>query len=300
MRKYMFAIEYNRRCRRLGGRGGQRPVLEIPGCDRRRRVRRFALRHGRTVRRCDDGHEPAASDADVHRLDQRRRPAVRRARRRHPFRQAELHLAYDQKIYDLWTAFERPLVYTPGDNEWSDCHKVGEGGGVYTRAATSCTTRRQRQSHRLRGGDPIANLELVRSIFFSDTGRALGEARKLLLSQAQAYDPAHPSDAQFVENVMWEQSNVLFVTLNIPGGSNNDQDVWYGAPTLSAAQVKEIAERTDADIRWLDAAFARAKKDGVVGVVIVEQADMWDPEKGASHQLGFEGMFGFDDGAMGS
>ena len=139
----------------------------------------------------------------------------------------------------------------------------------------------------------------MRSIFFSDPGRALGAARKLVLSQSQAYDHAHPSDAQFVENVMWEQSNVLFVTLDIPGGSNNDQDIWYGTTSLSAAQVKEIAERTDADIRWLDAAFARAKKDGVVGVVIVEQADMWDPEKGPAHQLGFEGVFGFDDSSYG-
>jgi hypothetical protein len=204
-------------------------------------------------------------------------------------------LAYDQKIYDLWTAFERPLVYTPGDNEWSDCHKVAEGGGAYDKNTGNIAYDAGTNNPDYALGDPIANLALVRSIFFSDTGRALGGARKLLLSQAQAYDPAHASDAQFVENVMWEQSNVLFVTLNIPGGSNNDQDVWYGTPSLSVAQIKEIAERTDADIRWLDAAFARAKKDGVVGVVIVEQADMWDPEKGPAHQQGFEGVFGFDD-----
>jgi Calcineurin-like phosphoesterase len=32
---------------------------------------------------------------------------------------------YDQSIADLWTRFTDPLVYTPGDNEWSDCHKPG-------------------------------------------------------------------------------------------------------------------------------------------------------------------------------
>jgi hypothetical protein len=208
-------------------------------------------------------------------------------------------IAYDQKIYDLWTAFERPLIYTPGDNEWSDCHKVGEGGGVFTGGTIVYDKDASGNLIDYAGGDPIANRDLVRSIFFSDPGRALGAARKLVLSQSQAYDHAHPSDAQFVENVMWEQSNVLFVTLDVPGGSNNDQDIWYGTTSLSAAQVKEIAERTDADIRWLDAAFARAKKDGVVGVVIVEQADMWDPEKGPAHQLGFEGVFGFDDSSYG-
>ncbi|MDP9184671.1 MAG: hypothetical protein M3O29_03265, partial [Actinomycetota bacterium] len=30
---------------------------------------------------------------------------------------------YDQGIYAQWTALEDPLVYTPGDNEWTDCHK---------------------------------------------------------------------------------------------------------------------------------------------------------------------------------
>jgi hypothetical protein len=208
-------------------------------------------------------------------------------------------LVYDQKIYDLWTAFERPLVYTPGDNEWSDCHKKAEGGGAYSGGAIVYDTDSSGNLIDYAGGDPVANLTLVRSIFFADPGRALGGARKLVLSQAQAYDPAHPSDAQYVENVMWEQSKVLFVAIDIPGGSNNDQDIWYGAPSLSAAQIKEIAERTDADIRWLDAAFARAKADGVVGVVIQVQADMWDPEKGPAHQKGFEGVFGFDDSNYG-
>src|SRR5438477_6150732 len=30
--------------------------------------------------------------------------------------------AYDRAIFDLWTSFRAPLVYTPGDNEWTDCH----------------------------------------------------------------------------------------------------------------------------------------------------------------------------------
>jgi hypothetical protein len=38
--------------------------------------------------------------------------------------------SYDLSIYNLWTEFHRPLVYTPGDNEWTDCHKSGEGCGL--------------------------------------------------------------------------------------------------------------------------------------------------------------------------
>jgi hypothetical protein len=31
---------------------------------------------------------------------------------------------YDNQIASLWQDFNDPLVYTPGDNEWTDCHKV--------------------------------------------------------------------------------------------------------------------------------------------------------------------------------
>jgi len=51
------------------------------------------------------------------------------------------------------------------------------------------------------------------------------------------------------------------VTINYRVDRNNDMDVWYGAPTETAAQTQERNERTAADLRWLDAAFAQAKAD---------------------------------------
>jgi hypothetical protein len=32
--------------------------------------------------------------------------------------------AYDRAVAAQWSAFKVPVVYTPGDNEWADCHKV--------------------------------------------------------------------------------------------------------------------------------------------------------------------------------
>jgi hypothetical protein len=185
---------------------------------------------------------------------------------------------YDQSVFDLWTQFQDPVVYTPGDNEWTDCHKPGEGGNVFVNGSPVDYA----------NGDPIANLDLVRSIFFAKPGVTLGTNKKIVLSQHYAYDRNYPSDAKYVENVMWAQSGVLFVTINLPGGSNNDQDVWYGAATETAAQTQERTERTGADLRWLDIAFAAAKYMHAAGVVIGAQADMWDPEKGAAHQAGYE------------
>jgi hypothetical protein len=196
---------------------------------------------------------------------------------------------YDQSIFDLWATFKDPLVYTPGDNEWTDCHKPAEGGGTYNANTGQIDpTLVNGTNPDYAGGDPLANLALVRSIFFPQAGQTLGGQKMHLISQAQVYDQSHPTDAQYVENVMWEQSQVLFVTINLPGGSNNDQDTWYGTPFQTPGQVQEGPQRTGADTRWLDAAFARAQADGMKAVVIGAQADMWDPEKGAAHQAGYE------------
>ncbi len=195
---------------------------------------------------------------------------------------------YDQSIFDLWTRFKDPLVYTPGDNEWTDCHKVAEGGGLWNGSSIDYVLDASNNPVDYASGDPIANLELIRSIFFPEPGYALGGQNKRVLSQAMDFDGAHPTDAKYVENVMWEDSRVLFVTINLPGGSNNDEDIWYGTPTETPAQTQERDERTGADLRWLDAAFEQANADRVEAVVIAAQADMWDPEKGAAHQTGYE------------
>lgn len=198
--------------------------------------------------------------------------------------------AYDHAVFDLWKAFQDPLIYTPGDNEWSDCHKAAEGGGTYNAATGQISYVLDANGNPVdyANGDPVANLDLVRSIFFAKPGRSLGQHHMHVRSQAQHYDHHHPTDSDYVENVMWEDSDILFVTVNLPGGSNNDNDVWYGAPTQSAAQVDEIAERTGAGLRWLDAAFAQAKQHHAKAVLIGLQADMWDAEKGAAHQAAYE------------
>jgi len=159
-------------------------------------------------------------------------------------------------IFDVFQQFKDPLVYTPGDNEWTDCHRPAEGNK-----------------------DPLVELANIRGLFFPTPGYTLGGRKKQVLSQAQVVDMFHPDDAQFVENVMWEESRVVFVTVNVPG-SNNDTVPWnppYNTPAFKAAQAKEVADRTAADIRWLERAFAQAETDGAVAVLIALQANMWDP-----------------------
>ncbi len=192
-------------------------------------------------------------------------------------------LAYNQAIAQLWSAFRDPLAYTPGDNEWADCHKSKEGGNVVGPDGNFVD---------YANGNPVANLGLVRQLFFSQPGELLGGGHHDVVSQAQMFDPSHPSDAEYVENVMWEQSGVLFVSVNIPGGSNNDADPWYGAAETNE-QMQERQQRTAADLRWLDKAFAQATHDHMDGLVILEQADMWDLDGGLvtdGHLLNYDSL----------
>lgn len=168
---------------------------------------------------------------------------------------------WNQSVFAAFQKFKAPVVYTPGDNEWSDCHKSKE----------------------LSSGAPLKELAAVRELFFAKPGVSLGQREKRVMSQADHFDAAHPSDSQFVENVMWEDSRVVFATFNMPGGSNDDEDTWSGPFRDDAAQALERQERDGANLRWLAAAFELANEEHARAVVIGLQADMWDLEKGAGH-----------------
>jgi len=167
--------------------------------------------------------------------------------------------AWNQGIFAVFEQFKDPFVYTPGDNEWTDCHKKKE----------------------LSSGAALNELAAVRNLFFANPGETLGMHTRRVLTQAERFDRVHPTDAQFVENVMWEQSRVVFVTLNLPG-SNNDGLIWTAPFTDETARTREAAQRTLADIRWLQAAFAKAEEDDARAVLIGTQADMWDPAQVAA------------------
>jgi hypothetical protein len=83
--------------------------------------------------------------------------------------------------------FESALVYTPGDNEWTDCHRLVAGRF-----------------------DPLERLAKLRQLFFPEA-RTLG--RRPFAVERQS--PAYP------ENVRFERAGVLFATLHVVGSNNN-------------------------------------------------------------------------------
>jgi hypothetical protein len=146
-----------------------------------------------------------------------------------------------------------PFIYTPGDNEWTDCHRANNG--AY---------------------DPLERLSTIRSMFFPVPGLSLGTTKKQLLTQA-----FFPGFETYVENTMWMQAGVVFALLDVPG-SNNSLLPWYTDDTTGTKMddpVRRIAEevaRTTANLDWLDRAFATATAQNAAAVVVILQADMWD------------------------
>ena len=160
---------------------------------------------------------------------------------------------YFDQIRDDFAGFQRPLVYTPGDNEWTDCHVAIKNNGLFT---------------------PTERLQKVRSELFPVPGQSLG-----LVTQPVTTQASNPDFSAFVENVMWFQSNVVFGTFNITG-SNDDLDPWGTTLPVDAAnypsQEAERKARDKADLVWLATVFEQAERTHASGVVLAMQADMWD------------------------
>ncbi len=165
---------------------------------------------------------------------------------------SECSTSYFEQIRADFNLFADPFVYTPGDNEWTDCHRANNG--AYWPAGPV-----------LNGDTRPARLDEIHRIFFDHPGRTLGQHPLRVETQGGHY----------VENVLWNQSKVEFGDLNVPG-SNNDWLPWFGQPQTKS-QIDEVTNRTKADLIWLDRIFDRARDEHAKAVAIGIQADMWDP-----------------------
>ncbi|MEO5767547.1 MAG: hypothetical protein ABIS92_04295 [Polyangia bacterium] len=161
---------------------------------------------------------------------------------------------YFAQIAAAFATFADPLIYSPGDNEWTDCHRANNG--AY---------------------DPLERLDAIRKLFFPVPGRTLGAVKKDLLTQS-----ALPATAVFVENTLWSEAQVTFAAVHIVG-SNNSLLPWYTDDTTGtkmddpARRIGEETAREAAGLDWLDRTFALASRQGSKGVALFTQADMWDP-----------------------
>lgn len=151
---------------------------------------------------------------------------------------------YFAQIKARFDTFTDPLVYTPGDNEWTDCHRANNGSF-----------------------NPLDRLAKIRELFFGHPGRTLGINAVPVTSQAARGYP---------ENVRYTRGRVAFAAVHIVG-SNNSLDPWTGNTGPTPAQSAEVLGRTAAGIDHIRTTFAEARKEHDRSVVLLTQADMFDP-----------------------
>lgn len=154
-----------------------------------------------------------------------------------------------QNVLGLFARFAVPLIYTPGDNEWTDCGRVLAGGF-----------------------NAVERLGRLRQIFFTD-GFSLGQ--KPLKLERQSEDPDF---ATFVENAMWAIAGVQFATVHVVGTGNNFH---HHLPDRA-----EYIQRNVANLAWLDRVFRRATETGARAVVIAMHANPLFRDDG-DRRLGF-------------
>ena len=152
---------------------------------------------------------------------------------------------------ERFNRFEAPTVYVPGDNEWTDCHRLNNGGY-----------------------NNLERLDHVRKVMFA--GRSsFGLHTMPLVHQGK------PGEA-YSENTRWELGDAVFVGLNVPGSNNNRindptgpecTDKSARTPADCQADNDEYSARTHADIDWLHQAFGEARAGAARAVMIIMQAD---------------------------
>ncbi|MFF4824644.1 hypothetical protein [Streptomyces sp. NPDC001312] len=151
---------------------------------------------------------------------------------------------YFKLIKSDFDMFEDPLVYTVGDNEWTDCHRPNNGSY-----------------------DPLDRLAAIREVFFPQPDRTLGRNSVRVTSQA---------DQGYPEDVRYTRANVAFAALHIVG-SNNNMAPWTGNTSATPEQAAEVLGRTAAVVQEIRETFAAAAHEHNKAVVLLTQADMFDP-----------------------
>src|SRR5262249_45823845 len=150
---------------------------------------------------------------------------------------------------EMFNGLQKPAIYVPGDNEWTDCHRLNNGGY-----------------------DNLERLAQLRKVMFA-APESFGASKMMLEHQGK------PGE-KFVENTRFVHGGIVFVGLNVPGSNNNKVNSPKECSGKSArteqhcaADNAEYVERDTANIAWMHEAFALAKRDNARGLVLVIQAD---------------------------
>ncbi|MAQ99852.1 MAG: hypothetical protein CMI00_04860 [Oceanospirillaceae bacterium] len=127
-------------------------------------------------------------------------------------------------------------VYTPGDNEWTDCD-------------------------RLTLTHPVSELEM------------LDEVRQQIVRDMPDYPADWHLRTQpgYPENSLWQLHNTQFVTLHQTGTSNGRVQI---LKSDEADTLNQVAARDSANLSWLTLAFENARNSAADALIVSHHADI--------------------------
>ena len=158
----------------------------------------------------------------------------------------------DDNLYvnslNYFNSLNAPAMFTPGDNDWTDCDRLKNGGF-----------------------NSLERLTHIRAVMFN-TPYSFGRHR---IHQQVQTDPLclgvsdpltlQKVDAPCVENRRWSIGGVTYATLNIQGSCNN--------LCGDGADPAEWNARNQADIQWMRETFAYARDHHSAATMFIAQAD---------------------------
>lgn len=129
-------------------------------------------------------------------------------------------------------------VYTPGDNDWTDCDRF------------TFSTRH----------DELERLTYLRQLFFHQDPLQLTKDIAGLVRQEG-----------FIENARWQMGSVVLTTLHIPGTNNGRKEILRSDTQYA---LDEADYRDQSNEKWLNQLFTAA--ESAQAVVIVFHADIFE------------------------
>jgi len=178
-----------------------------------------------------------------------------------------------RRILEGFARFDHPLIYTPGDNDWTDCidpavlaawerveeHRA-QPGDEQTLAEFKQLGSRANRSGRW----ALESLARIRQLYFS-TPRSLGQ-RTLTLERQHSVSAQHQ---QTVENARWTQAGVIFATIHVVGSMN-------GLSVADPQAAAEAVARNQANVAWIQSCFELAQRTGAPALVLAMQASFFE------------------------
>ena len=151
--------------------------------------------------------------------------------------------AWLEKTKSFWQQeLRKPVFYTPGDNDWTDCD------------------RKKLQEPK----SELARLDAIRRIFFKQP-------------MTLAADWRYEQQRSLPENQTWQYRGIRFVTQHIVNSDNGRREILLDDPQ----HALQLVEQRDRENKiWLDHAFDLARNPETRAVVVAMQVDPFGPPDG--------------------